>query len=222
MCETCHTPANHKPGGKLWGLEPENYIRGYPEPAFMNSVKWYIYNTVKGRFGSAVEMKMTYGSSTKESRIELGLEKSHVNDAYAMGKFHPLFRAETVMYQKKRRNNRVLSKFYDAKYIDSRDGSKKSGKELFNGRINRNHKQDSENLHKYRGKKVSKGRTAVRRRRYPYQPGDLILYQGEVFRTAGAQHYGEYLSVRGRKAIKAKHVSIVKYAGGWLPVILNN
>jgi hypothetical protein len=60
-------------------------------------------------------------------------------------------------YKKIRHNNRVLEKFYDATYIDAHTGNKAKGKELFNGRISRNHKKDSENLHKYRNKKVSRG-----------------------------------------------------------------
>ncbi|MED7654807.1 UNVERIFIED_CONTAM: HNH endonuclease, partial [Lacticaseibacillus paracasei] len=39
--------------------------------------------------------------------------------------------------QKLRNNNRVLQKFYDAKYIDSRDGKQKAGKELSSGRTRR-------------------------------------------------------------------------------------
>lgn len=50
-----------------------------------------------------------------------------------MGQFHPKHRTVPVLYKKKRRNNRCLEKFYDAKYVDSRDGKKRTGQELFNG-----------------------------------------------------------------------------------------
>ena len=69
--------------------------------------------------------------------------KSHVYDAFVMGKYQPKHRAKPECYQKKRRNNRILEKFYDAKYIDSRDGKKKTGRQLANSRINQNHKRDT-------------------------------------------------------------------------------
>lgn len=105
--------------------------------------------------------------------------------AYAMGDFHPKHRCKTERYQKKRRNNRILSKFYDAKYIDSRNNSIKTGKELSNGRTNRNHKRDSENLHKYRKQKVTKGKTTVRKNHYPFQPKDLVLYDDKIYKVNG-------------------------------------
>lgn len=119
--------------------------------------------TLQEKLDISFEIEITYGSMTKLKRKELGIEKSHVNDAYVMGDFHPKHRCKTERYQKKRQNNRILSKFYDTKYIYSRDKSIKTGKELSNGRTNRNHKRDSENLHKYRKQKVTKGKITVRK-----------------------------------------------------------
>ena len=104
----------------------------------------------------------SFGTRSRAGNIT----KSHVNDAYVMGRFHPKHRSRPVIFQKKRRNNRILEKFYDAKYIDSRDESKKTGQQLFNGRTNRNHNTDTENLRKYRKDKVSRGRRAIRTTRY--------------------------------------------------------
>ena len=50
-----------------------------------------------------------------QNRRQLAIEKSHVNDAYVMGRFQPRHRATPVYKQKKRRNNRCLERFYDAK-----------------------------------------------------------------------------------------------------------
>lgn len=97
---------------------------------------------------------------TENHKLQVGIEKSHVNDAYCIGMLHPKHRCRPLYLKKKRRNNRILQKFYGAKYVDSRDGSIKTGKELPNGRINRNHKRDGENLHPYRGQKKSKGELA--------------------------------------------------------------
>lgn len=215
VCEKCHTPPNHKEGGKLWGITPKNG-KGYPAAAFMNTVKRYIYNTAKEKFGSAASAKMTYGAATKESRIALGLEKSHVNDAYAMGNFHPPVRAEVKVFEKRRRNSRILSKFYDAKYIDSRDGEKKPGTELFNGRISRNHKKDSENLHKYRKQKVSKGRVSTRTKRYPIQSGDTIIYKNKKYTAGGCHNKGKSVVISEiKKSVSPKQIILIRHQGGW-------
>ena len=209
-CDRCHTPANHQNGGLLWGKEIK--FKGVPEAAFMNSVKWYVYNETK-KLG--INTHLTYGADTKESRLNLNLEKSHINDAYSMGNYHPDDRAIPMYFKKKRCNNRVLSKFYDAKYIDSRTGKKATGKELYNGRIKRNHNLDSENLHKYRAKKVSKGRISVRTKRYNIQPGDIVLFEEQKYISRGCQNFGKYIKLNNQKVVSVKKVMVVKYSGGY-------
>lgn len=209
-CDKCHTPANHQQGGLLWGKELK--FKGVPEAAYMNSVRWYIYNKLKK---SGVKIHITYGAATKESRSNLKLEKSHINDAYSMGNYHPDDRTEPLYYKKKRRNNRILTLFYDAKYIDSRTGKKVSGKDLYNGRIKRNHNLDSENLHKYRSQKVSKGRVATRTKRYPIQPGDTVLYQGQKYISRGCHCCGDRVILNNKKSVSTKKIKILKKIGGW-------
>ena len=54
---------------------------------------------------------MTYGYLTKNTRISLGLEKSHVNDAFCIAGNLSAKPLETVLRQKKvRRNNRQMFK----------------------------------------------------------------------------------------------------------------
>lgn len=106
-----------------------------------------------------------------------------------------------------------MSQFYDAKYIDTRDNKVKSGKELFNGRINCNHKRDTENLHKYRGKKVSKGRVSTRKQHYSIQAGDTVLYNGKQHICRGLSTYGKYAVLD--KPVNIKKVKLLKYASGW-------
>lgn len=209
-CDKCHTPANHQEGGLLWGKELQ--FKGVSEAAYMNSVRWYIYNEIKKL---NVNVHITYGAATKEARSSLNLEKSHINDAYSMGNYHPDDRAVPIYYKKKRRNNRILTKFYDAKYIDSRTGKKASGKDLYNGRIKRNHKLDSENLHKYRGQKISKGRVSTRTKRYSIQPGDTVLYQGQRYISKGCHCFGDRVILDNKKSINVKHIKILKKIGGW-------
>lgn len=153
---------------------------------FMTSVRWQMYDAIKEAY-PGVEMLITYGSNTKKTRRHTNIRKTHINDAYCMVKFYSRHRIEYYLYKKKRRNNRVLSKFYGAKYIDLRDGTKKTGQQLFNGRTNRNHDRDTENMHQYRKRKVSKGRTSIRKQHYQIQPGDIVLYEGRKYITKGCQ-----------------------------------
>ena len=133
-CDKCHTSASHQPGGKLWGYDKK--LPRYTGAAFMNTVRWYICKTAKIKLPGLC-LHMTSGTATRLVRQDLNLEKSHVNDAYAMGRFHPSKRVAMRLWRKRRRNNRCLEKFYDAKYIDIRDGKRKSGTELGCQRTNR-------------------------------------------------------------------------------------
>ena len=213
VCEKCHTPANHQPGGKLWNWKPK--IKSFKGETYMTAVRWKLYHEVKALFPDK-EIHITYGAGTKERRRQLAIEKSHVNDAYVMGRFQPRHRATPVYKQKKRRNNRCLEKFYDAKYIDSRDGKKKAGKELFNGRISRNHKKDSENLHRYRSKKVSAGKRTIRKHRYPIQPHDIVIYDGRKSETSGCHNNGtRAILLPSRRSASVKKLKIHHFSGGY-------
>ena len=211
VCDKCHTQVNHQPSGKLYGLQPKS--KKLPEAAFMNSVRYIlvdeIYN-LQEKLNVSFEVEITYGSMTKLKRKELGIEKSHVNDAYVMGEFHPKHRCKTEQYQKKRRNNRILSKFYDAKYIDSRDNSIKTGKELSSGRTNRNHKRDSENLHQYRKQKVTKGKTTIRKNHYPFQPKDIVLYDGKKYKVNGTNNKEKSVQLYIEERVSIEEITLSK------------
>lgn len=214
VCTKCHTSKNHKPGGKLYGWKPR--LSTFKGATFMTSVRWLMYQTVKRDYPD-VEVNMTYGAGTKEKRRILDIAKSHVNDAYAMGELHPMHRCRPIILQKKRRNNRVLEKFYDAKYTDSRNGEKKSGQQLANGRTGRNRSQDTENLHPYRKQKISKGRRSIRTRRYPVQPHDVILYQGKRMEASGCHCKGTRVMV-AKKSLPIKDICLKRYSGGYYAV----
>lgn len=220
-CEKCHTPANHQKGGKLFGFGKDKKFANLTGAAFMNAIRWQIVNALYATYGKEF-VTITYGAMTKEKRIALQLEKSHNNDAYAMGKLHPSRRCTFVHYEKIKRNNRVLEKFYDATYIDARTGNKAKGKELFNGRISRDHKKDSENLHKYRNKKVSRGRRSIRRQRYAIQPYDTVRLEGKTYITSGCHNKGTRLliPVNGKsKSVAISKVQVVCHAGAWIQII---
>ena len=214
VCERCHTPTNHQNGGLLWKLMEKYKVKDFKGATYMTTVRWQIYEELKTMFPDT-EIHLTYGSRTKDARRQLGIRKSHINDAYCMGDFHPKHRSEHWLHTKKRRNNRVLSIFYDAKYIDSRDGKKKSGQELFSGRTKRNRELSTENLHRYRQLKISNGRVSVRIQHYPIQPGDTVIYEGGKYITKGVQNLGTYLKI-GKKVVPARKIRIHHYAGGYV------
>ena len=214
VCERCHTPANHQKGRKLWKLMKDYKVKDFKGATFMTAVRWQMYDELKALFPD-IEIHLTYGSRTKETRRQLRVKKTHINDAYCMGEFHPKHRSKHWLHTKKRRNNRVLSIFYDAKYIDSRDGKKKLGKELFSGRTKRNRKLNTENLHRYRQQKVFEGRVSVRKQHYSIRPGDTVIYKGKRYVTKGVQNLGTYLKI-GEKAVPVRKIRIHHYAGGYI------
>ena len=132
----------------------------------------------------------TFGYITKGKRRELNLEKSHHNDAFVIAGGTNQLRCEPLILEQIRRNKRGLEQFYDAKYIDIRDGKLKSGTELFSGRITRNQNLNPENLRKYRGEKKSSGRRAIKRHRYPYKQHDLVLFHNKIYPVIGMQNKG--------------------------------
>ena len=212
-CEKCNTSANHQPGGKLWGYDKP--MRKYRGAAFMNIVRRHIYDELKNQL--PCEVIATYGAATKLSRSDLGLEKSHSNDAYAMGALHPQDRTTEQMFRKRRRNNRILEKFYDSKIIDQRTGEVVSGKDLCCGRNNRRESRTSEkSLRKYRGEKVKKGCRRIRKCRYSIRPGDLLRINGAVYHAKGVQGYGKIVKLQEtKKTVSIKKVKCLRHISGW-------
>ena len=80
VCTDCHTSENHKVGGILynWMIKHKN-VKQYKEATFMNIVR---RRTIK-KYPNAI---ITYGSETSPYRKELGLDKTHYNDAIAISK----------------------------------------------------------------------------------------------------------------------------------------
>ena len=155
--------------------------------------------TVRCSLTCVLRVMHTYGYITKSGRIALKLDKTHYNDAFVIAGGSTAKRATPIFMGQKRRNNRKLERFYDAKYIDKRsiDLSKKpkvaSGQELSSGRRTRNKNKSGPNLRIYRGKKVRKGRRSIRRKRYPLQPLDVVSFRAEKYVVKGTHGYGRYV-----------------------------
>jgi hypothetical protein len=209
ICTKCHLPKNHQEGGKLWGLKPIN--KGFKETTFMSMVRWRLVNELG--------CKHTYGYITKSKRIELGLEKSHANDAFAIAGGENQARANMINFNQVRKNNRSLEKFYDAKYIDTRTGKKVTGKELSSGRKCRNKNFNDKNLRQYRGCKLSKGRRSIRKKRYFYQPSDLVKYNSRIYTVKGTQNKGKYVALKEIKKVpKVDLVEPYEFRSGFVAI----
>lgn len=80
VCTDCHTSENHKVGGILYNwMVKHKKVKQYKEATFMNIVR-------KRTFAKYPKAIITYGSETLPYRKELGLEKTHYNDAIAITK----------------------------------------------------------------------------------------------------------------------------------------
>ena len=220
VCVKCHTAANHKPGGKLYGWKPK--LKPLAGAAFMNAVRWRIVKKIRE---TGIPVTVTYGSMTKVKRHSLSIGKTHANDAYAMGEFHPKHRAPERVFKKRRRNNRILEKFYDAKVVDTRTGKAVKGAELPCGRTSRAVPgKNPENLRGYRGQKISKGHRTIRKGRTQLKPGSIVLYKKQVMAVHGTHTNKGKVNVEftqkasdGKKSASISKVTIVRpvYLSGW-------
>ena len=217
VCHKCHTSSNHQPNGKLYDLKPK--LNNYKGMAFMNSVKWKIYELLKERYPT-LNIHLTNGVLTKRTRLDRNIQKSHSNDAYCMGCFYPSHRSKTLYYKKKRRNNRVLSKFYDAKIIDIRNGEIKTGKELSCNRTKRNiPRNNEENLRIFRGQKVKEGYYSIRKTRYEFQPNDVVLFNNRKYKVVGTHNKGNSIQLivdNKKKDVSPKKLKHLYHTNGWI------
>lgn len=223
VCTKCHTPGNHNRGGRLWNLKP--VLKPFKGATFMTTVRWDVLARLR-EIAPDVRFTVTYGTATKEARTALNISKSHVNDAYAMGKFHPKKRVRTTYWKKRRRNNRILEKFYDALYIDLRDGEKKPGASLSCGRTNRSQSRHGlANEREYRAMRaerktkkgcvVSKGKRSIRTQRYGIQSGDMVMCMNMRAVAGGMHNKGAAVMMNGR-SVTAGKVRLLWHANGWI------
>lgn len=80
VCTDCHSSENHKEGGILYNwMIKHKKVKQYKEATFMNIIRKRTFQ----KYSNAV---ITYGSKTSPYRKELGLDKTHYNDAIAISK----------------------------------------------------------------------------------------------------------------------------------------
>ncbi|MDY6280764.1 MAG: RNA-guided endonuclease IscB, partial [Roseburia faecis] len=221
VCEKCHTAKNHKPGGKLWGLKPKN--TNLASATYMSTVRWAMYRRLI-KAHPDVDIHIQYGAKTSVTRYEKHISKTHANDAYCIGQFHPMDRTRGQIFLKQRRNNRVLTKFYDAQYIDVRDGKKKSGSQLSCGRTKRSEsRRAGKNERIYRGIKCQASSLHTRKQRYDIQAGDVVIFHGRIRVVKGTHHNkktgAENVEFKPDgllpKSTKPENVITLHKKGGW-------
>jgi hypothetical protein len=198
LCVKCHTPANHKKGKFLYGWQPK--VKSFKPETFMS--------TIYRRLIEITGARETFGYVTKYNREQLELPKSHSNDAFVIAGGTHQTRSVPLMLEQVRRNKRSMEQFYDAKYLDVRDGSIKSGSELSSGRRTRNKNLTSENLRVYRGQKISVGQRRIKRMRYPYAPSDLVQFEGKPYQVVGMQNLGTGVKLKNYPGVKNKVVNV--------------
>lgn len=75
VCTDCHTSKNHQKGGIFYKWQKEHKkSKQYKEPPFMNTLRQRIFDNYPSAY-------ITYGAETTLRRNEIGLEKTHYNDA---------------------------------------------------------------------------------------------------------------------------------------------
>lgn len=99
LCFTCHEKVTE---GKL-KLNVKS-LKGFKAETFMTTVRWKLVN----KLSEDNEISHTYGYKTKYDRAKLGLEKSHVNDAFVIAGGTNQTRSIPFIATQTRRNNRCL------------------------------------------------------------------------------------------------------------------
>ncbi|GLV54441.1 hypothetical protein KDH_12880 [Dictyobacter sp. S3.2.2.5] len=104
LCESCHDLIHRT--HQEQGIQRKS--QRFRDATQMGIIRWRIYQEAKQRFP---QVHLTYGYLTKHTRIEQGLEKSHMVDARCISG-HPLAVSDGDWYLIKqvRRNNRQLHK----------------------------------------------------------------------------------------------------------------
>lgn len=113
LCSKCHDKvhkdekAEKKLEEKKKGLEKE-----YDSASILNTIMPYLYEEIKTMLGEG-NVKICYGYKTEITRKELGLDKTHYNDSYAMAlmvvkHIDRIEKIEPYIYKQYRRHNRQI------------------------------------------------------------------------------------------------------------------
>lgn len=197
LCHSCHKKAhaNNNDNDLFRSLQKRKVINTYKDATFMNTMRWELYNKLRNDYN----VSMSYGFITRMNRKAAGLKKYHYTDALCISNFNQITLTKSIyLVEQKRCNNRSMEKFFDAKYIDSRDGKIKKGSELAKLRTPQapskrtTRKEDIDNQRIYRSKKEDKGKRVRVCNSYCLKCGDLVYinhgkHEGEIAEITSMQ-----------------------------------
>ena len=214
-----HSQANHNNGSLARLRENRQKVLDYRGAYFMS----ILATRLSDYFDNYTT---TQGYLTANLRQKYQLEKSHLNDAFIIaGGTDTTLRTNNVYSrQKLRNNNRVLQKFYDAKYIDNRDNKTKTGKELSSGRTRRSRELNYTNLRQFRKIKIKPGRVSIRRSHYQLRPHDVVLNTktNKIETVTGVQNSGAVIKFQTGKTCSIKTVVSLYHVNGMLEKKIEN
>ena len=179
LCKKCHNKVHSNSNDNKYfrELQKRKINDTYKDATFMNTSRWRIYESI----GSECPTYISYGYITSLNRKTNNLPKFHYVDAACIKKFtYKTLTRNIYLVEQKRCNDRCMSTFWDAKYIDSRDGKEKKGSELSYKRLpnatskRTTRKEDVENDRVYRQRKTKKGEFRFVCNSRCLKPGDLI------------------------------------------------
>ena len=179
----------------------------------------YFMNILAARLSDYFDSyQTTQGYITANLRHLYQIEKSHRNDAFVIagGTDQDARTSNIYLRTKVFNNNRVSQRFYDARYIDRRDGKKKSGKELSSGRTRRSKEIPYDNQRIFRQKKVTKGRISIRRNHYRIRPHDILLNTktDRIEIAKGVMSRGKTVLLQNKKTISTSKVICLYHVNG--------
>ena len=132
VCTDCHTTKAHKKGGILYKWQEEHKkVKQYKEPPFMNILR----RRIMARYPNA---HITYGSITTPKRKELGLSKTHYNDAIVISGINEI---------KENTKDWLLIKQFRKKKRSLHEATARKGRKT----PNREQKRNSQNTPYYKG-----------------------------------------------------------------------
>lgn len=103
LCKTCHD--NYHKGKIKLNVDKPKPLK---DAAFMGIMRWALYGKLKDKYP---DVSLTYGYKTKNTRIKLGLDKTHYNDAYCItGNLDAKKLNAYYYYKKVRCHNRQIHK----------------------------------------------------------------------------------------------------------------
>ncbi|KRL78238.1 RNA-guided endonuclease IscB [Ligilactobacillus equi] len=119
VCADCHTYQNHQPGGILyaWYQKKKKVTKPLKGATFMNILRRRLWNAFP-------DAKFQYGAQTTLQRANLGLAKSHYNDAVTISGIEHISEKPTsiVMFKQFRKKKRFLHEATARKGCKDKEG----------------------------------------------------------------------------------------------------